>query len=1037
MPNNPLQNLAAEAQPDAAVPDSAAPHTALDPFLQAAIEGAAGPAAAHLLDSLGLTPGESEARYRTLIDYAPEAVVVYDIDQQRFVDFNDNALRFFKVDRERLLQLGPQALSPPLQPDGRPSDVAAAAWIRRALEGQPQEFEWVHSDLLGNEVPCEVQLVLLPDSRRRLIRGSITDISQRKRVELMALGEREVFERIAGNAPLERVLVSITRLIESLCRDNLCSVSVLSADSRSFSDVVAPRLPDRLRAILNRTAVDIRNGSCAAAVYLGRQVLVADVATDPCWQQRRDAALEEGLRAVWSSPIKAASGRVLGALGVYSRQPGLPAPQDLELMAHAARLASIAIERSFAEAALRASEGKFRGLYESMMEGVFQSTPDGDITSVNPALVKMLGYESAEEIYALPSAAMIYWNPADREAFVRTLTAYGEVHNAECEMRCRDGQQIVVLVNARAICDAQGRALGFEGTIANITERKRAERLVFEEKERAQVTLQSIGDAVISTDAHGLIDYVNPIAEALTGWSVDEARGKPIAAVLHLVDEASRIDVESPLLRCLREGNTVGLAEHNVLLSRTGQEVAIHNSAAPIKNRSGDTIGAVTVFRDVTKEHRLKRALSYQATHDALTGLINRREFDSRLQDAVAAARHGNQHVLLYVDLDQFKVVNDTCGHPAGDRLLRDVTAILQGRVRTADIIARLGGDEFGVLLENCSLDQAQKIAESIRAAIRDYRFVWSDNAMSIGASIGLVAVAPDTESVASLMSAVDIACYAAKDAGRNRVHVYDRSEVSGRHREMYWVARVTRAVEENRLDLYYQPIVAVRADAAGQAIAFYELLVRLRDEQGQLVSPGEFIPAAERYNVMATIDRWVVQRAVELVTLHRARGNVAPLFAVNLSGTSLNDQTFLEFVLAALEDKQVASGLCFEITETAAVANLSHAVYFMRELRSRGCRFALDDFGSGLSSFRYLKTLPVDFLKIDGQFVSNVATDPVDRSMVEAICQVGRTLGISTIAERVESAQVLHTLAQIGVDYAQGYHLGYPAPIGELLSPA
>jgi diguanylate cyclase (GGDEF)-like protein/PAS domain S-box-containing protein len=542
---------------------------------------------------------------------------------------------------------------------------------------------------------------------------------------------------------------------------------------------------------------------------------------------------------------------------------------------------------------------------------------------------------------------------------------------------------------------------------------------------------------VISTDAHGLIDYVNPIAEALTGWSVDEARGKPIAAVLHLVDEASRIDVESPLLRCLREGNTVGLAEHNVLLSRTGQEVAIHNSAAPIKNRSGDTIGAVTVFRDVTKEHRLKRALSYQATHDALTGLINRREFDSRLQDAVAAARHGNQHVLLYVDLDQFKVVNDTCGHPAGDRLLRDVTAILQGRVRTADIIARLGGDEFGVLLENCSLDQAQKIAESIRAAIRDYRFVWSDNAMSIGASIGLVAVAPDTESVASLMSAVDIACYAAKDAGRNRVHVYDRSEVSGRHREMYWVARVTRAVEENRLDLYYQPIVAVRADAAGQAIAFYELLVRLRDEQGQLVSPGEFIPAAERYNVMATIDRWVVQRAVELVTLHRARGNVAPLFAVNLSGTSLNDQTFLEFVLAALEDKQVASGLCFEITETAAVANLSHAVYFMRELRSRGCRFALDDFGSGLSSFRYLKTLPVDFLKIDGQFVSNVATDPVDRSMVEAICQVGRTLGISTIAERVESAQVLHTLAQIGVDYAQGYHLGYPAPIGELLSPA
>jgi diguanylate cyclase (GGDEF)-like protein len=478
----------------------------------------------------------------------------------------------------------------------------------------------------------------------------------------------------------------------------------------------------------------------------------------------------------------------------------------------------------------------------------------------------------------------------------------------------------------------------------------------------------------------------------------------------------------------------VGVAEHSLLLSRGGTEVAIHNSASPIRDRNGRTIGAVSVFRDVTKERRLRRALSYQASHDALTGLINRREFDNRLQDALNSAQRGaGEHVLLYVDLDQFKVVNDTCGHPAGDRLLRDVTALLQARVRSTDVIARLGGDEFGVLLQNCDLERAQRLAESVRASIRDYRFVWNAEAMSIGASIGLVAMSPDVESVATLMSAADIACYAAKDAGRNRVHVYDSSAGSGRHREMYWVARVTRAADEGRLELYWQPIEPVGGTAPPSAAGprLRELLVRLRDEQGVLVAPGEFIPAAERYNVMAAIDRWVVQRAIEM--LRAPPSDAQPgqlLLAVNLSGSSLNDPGFLEFLRSAVEDRAIARGLCFEITETAAVANLAHAAYLMRELQSRGCRFALDDFGSGLSSFRYLKTLPVDFLKIDGQFVGNIATDAADRSMVQAICQVGRSLGIRTIAERVESRAVLETLAALGVDYAQGFYVGEPTPV-------
>jgi diguanylate cyclase (GGDEF)-like protein/PAS domain S-box-containing protein len=975
---------------------------------------------------------DSEARYRTLVDHAPEAIVVFDAELQRFVEVNDNAARFFRMDRDRLLQKGPADFSPPLQPDGRPSAAAAEVAIRRALEGEAQVFEWLHLDAFGVEVPCEVRLVRLPSSTRKLVRGSLTNISERKRDELITRGERALFEQIAGNCALPTLLQSITSLIESVCRGQFCSVSVLDAEGSAFTDMVAPNLPEALRSVLRTTAVEIRNGSCAAAVYLGRQVLVADVASDAFWERHRDVILQARLHAAWSTPIRAANGRILGSLAVYSR--------ELDLIAHVARLASIAIELWSAEVALRDSEAKYRGLYESVMEGVYQSTWSGQICSANPALVEMLGYDSAAELYALPSAAEIYWNPADRAALAQQIATRGEIRNAECLMRRRDGTQIVVLENARAVTDASGQVTGFEGTLVDITERRRAQQQVFEEKERAEVTLQSIGDAVISTDATGSIDYMNPVAEALTGWSMALARGQPISAVLQLVDENTRAEAENPLLRCLREGGAIGVAEHALLLSRGGAEVAIHNSASPIRDRAGEIIGAVSVFRDVTKERRLRRALSYQASHDALTGLINRREFDNQLQDALNSTQRGvDAHVLMYVDLDQFKVVNDTCGHPAGDRLLRDVTALLQARVRAADVIARLGGDEFGILLQNCDMEQAQRIAEAVRASIRDYRFVWNEEAMSIGASIGLVAMSAEVESVATLMSAADIACYAAKDAGRNRVHVYDSNAGSGRHREMYWVARVTRAADEGRLELYAQPILPVTDPAREPQIRgprLSELLVRLRDEQGQLVAPGEFIPAAERYNVMAAIDRWVVQRAIEML---RAQPPPAALhepllLAVNLSGTSLNDQGFMEFVLGALEDKAVAQGLCFEITETAAVANLAHAAYVMRELKSRGCRFALDDFGSGLSSFRYLKTLPVDFLKIDGQFVSNIATDRADRSMVEAICQVGRALGIKTIAERVETAAVLATLAAIGVDYAQGYYLGEPRPIAELL---
>ena len=974
---------------------------------------------------------ESEARYRLLVDHAPEAIVVFDADAGRFVDSNENAEKLFGLDRAQLLQVGPIELSPPNQPDGVPSAQRAHDNTQAALDGHAPVHEWLFRDAFGKEINCEVRLVRLPSGSRRLIRGSIADISARKRAERVAAAERHVFAQLTGNVLLPEVLVSITRLIESVSVGTVCCVSVLAEDGRAFSYAVAPNLPARLLAGLEHCAVDIRNGSCAAAVYLGRQVLVADVAKDPFWSQHREAVIEAGLRTAWSTPIKAASGKVLGSLGVYRSEPGLPTAKECEIMGHAAQLAGIAIERRLAEQALRGSEAKFRGLFESIAEGVYQSGRDGRLQSVNPAFVSMMGYDTAEELYSLPSVVVLYWDPADRADFMRRVEAEGEIRNAEFLMRRRDGQQVVILENARALRDSSERIVGYEGTIANITERKRAEQAVFAEKERAQVTLQSIGDAVISTDADGLIEYINPIAEALTAWSLDEARGRPLGDVLNLVNEITREPIENPLLCALGRSEGGVSADHSVLITRSGQEVAIQESAAPICDRQGRVIGAVIVFHDVTKERRLKRALSYQASHDALTGLINRREFDNRLHAAVLSAQRGEGScALLYIDLDQFKVVNDTCGHQAGDRLLRDVTGLLQTRVRASDTIARLGGDEFGVLLEGCTLEQAMRIAEGVRQAIRDYRFMWGASTLSVGASVGVVQIKSDTESVASVMSAADIACYAAKDEGRNRIHVYEQEGISHRHREMHWVARVTRAAEENRLELYFQPIVPI-GERTGQD--FHELTVRLRDDDGQLVPPSEFIPAAERYNVMSVIDRWVVLRAVELLRSRRGRGAQLPLLAVNLSGTSLNEQSFADFVLQNVGDPAIAAALCFEITETAAVTNLSNAIYFMRELKARGCKFSLDDFGTGLSSFMYLKTLPVDFLKIDGQFISQIAQDAVDRSMVEAISKVGRALGISTVAECVESQPVLDELKRIGVDFAQGYLIADPQPISAL----
>jgi len=979
---------------------------------------------------------ESEARYRTLVENAPEAIVVLDHDTGHFVECNDNAVRFFKMTREELLAVGPDKISAPEQADGSPSFGVKRGHIDRALAGEAPIFEWLHRDALGHDIPCEVRLVRLPSSGRRLIRGSITDITERKRAEFLAAGERRVFERITGNVDLAATLAAITETAERVTPDALCAISVYDAEANTLHRVAGSHLPAELSAAMETVAVGPRNGSCAAAIFLQRQVIVAEISRDALWEHLRQPALAGGLRACWSTPIRASDGGMLGTVALFFRQPRSPLKRDFELMSRLSAIAAIAIERKRSEEALRRSEAQYRSLFENVIEGVYRSTVQGRFESVNPALVGMLGYDSSEQLLALPSTEAIYASAEERADLISTLHRDGILRHAECRLCRRDGTLITAIENARVVRDADGEIAGYEGTFADITVRKRAELQLYEEKEKAQVTLQSIGDAVITADADGRIEYLNPVAEALTGWDSREAAGRPVSEVFHVVNETTRQAIDSPILRCLHEARVVESPEQSLLINRRGQEIAIQDSAAPIRDRSGQLLGAVMVFHDVSQERRLQRALTYQATHDALTGLINRREFESRLNDALQTVRTDEtaNHVLMYLDLDQFKVVNDTCGHQAGDKLLKQITSIVQTRIRTTDTLARLGGDEFGVLLEDCNLDTASRIAENLRQAIRDFRFVWADRVLKVGVSIGLAEINRHAETMAAVMSAADVACYSAKESGRNRVQTYQQGRAPERHREMQWVSRINLAVEEDRLVLLAQPIVPIRTGV--ERLRHFELLLRMRDESGQLVKPAEFIPAAERFNLMPAIDRWVVRQACATLAHRRADEGVRAPFtlAINLSGTTINDEQFLDFVLAEMTAADLSPGaLCFELTETTAMTSLASATHFIRELRGRGCRFSLDDFGSGLSSFMFLKNLPVDFLKIDGQFVHNVVSDPIDQSMVEAIVQIGHTMGIATVAERVDSSEVLQRLAEIGIQYAQGHYIASPQPV-ELL---
>jgi diguanylate cyclase (GGDEF)-like protein/PAS domain S-box-containing protein len=553
-----------------------------------------------------------------------------------------------------------------------------------------------------------------------------------------------------------------------------------------------------------------------------------------------------------------------------------------------------------------------------------------------------------------------------------------------------------------------------------------------QERSRALVTLQAINEGVITTDKRGRIDYMNEAAERLTGNASMQAVGHTFDEIVSLVDESDRKALADPVRQCLASGARVSLGRKAVLLARgTGEEYSIELSVSPLKNPNNEVTGAAIVLHDVSEQRGIARQMSYQASHDALTGLVNRREFERRLQEALEVARSGTAtHVLCYLDLDRFKVVNDSCGHVAGDNMLREVAGLLKDAVRDSDTVARIGGDEFAMLLIGCPLEKGRQIADDVCRAVADYRFVWKDKIFNIDVSIGQVEIGRESGTPEEVLGAADSACYVAKQRG-GHVHVYSaHDEAVARQRgEIHWLQRLQAALKENRFELYSQPIVPAQAQIVdGPAL---EVLVRLKDESGQSVSPTDFLRAAERYRLMSLVDRWVVQTTLAALGRGALRVPEGRSVAINISGQTLGDTQFLEFVVDCFDRTGVTpSQICFEVTENSVISNIDHARRFIGVLHGMGCKFALDDFGRGLGSFSNLKNLTMDFLKIDGSFMRNLARDTVNQAMVAAMIKLARTLNFQVVAEQVEDEAALETVRKMGIDFVQGFIIARPQPL-------
>ena len=654
----------------------------------------------------------------------------------------------------------------------------------------------------------------------------------------------------------------------------------------------------------------------------------------------------------------------------------------------------------------------------------------------------MLANESAASLIGLESSQLIgreiadLVKPAYRALFRNTMAKRlaGEDVPRRLEIQLISGNETGLWV------EAQSANIEFHGhpaiiTVArDVSHRKSLEVSLSRSKRQAQYTLESIAEGVITTDNDGHIDYMNQSAEALIGTNRDDAVGHRIGELFKLVDDADHRPLGDPVERSLAMRRRVNMGRRAVMISSDGEhEHPVEISASPIRGPGSSMFGTVVVFHDVSEIRGLTRQMSYQATHDPLTGQINRREFERRLDEAMDSA-HAEEavHMLFYMDLDRFKAVNDSCGHLAGDNMLKEIAGLIKDQVRDSDIVGRLGGDEFGAILMGCPIDKARQIATDICNAVADYRFVWKDKIFNIGISIGLVEISHVSGTIQDVMSAADSACYVAKQQGRGQVHVYSaRDEAIARERgDIQWLRKLQSALHEDSFELAVQPIIAMGGGVeSGPAI---EVLIRLPDGRGRRADTAEFLRPAERYQLMPQIDRWVINATLAAISGGEIKVPGGRNCAINLSGQTLGDESILGFVVDALDRTGVVpSTICFEVTETAILSNVQHAQRFIEVLHGIGCEFSLDDFGSGLGSFSSLKHLPIDYLKIDGAYTRNLSSDQVNQEMVAAMIKLARTMNFRIVAEQVERQEDFDWLRDSGVDFIQGHFIEAPTPLG------
>ncbi|MFW1678064.1 EAL domain-containing protein [Pontibacter sp. JAM-7] len=683
-------------------------------------------------------------------------------------------------------------------------------------------------------------------------------------------------------------------------------------------------------------------------------------------------------------------------------------------------------ESKLAKEELKSANTKLNTILESEPECVKTVARDGTLLSMNPAGLGLIEAPTFDEV----DGALVYdlIAPEHRDQFIELNKKVfdGQSIIMEYEIIGLQGGRKWVETHATPLRDKSGDIIAHLAVTRDITERKMAD----ESLKKLSRAVESTSTTVIITDCNGTIEYVNPKFTEITGYHSDEAIGKNVN-ILRSAQTPS--DTYQELWQTITAGD---VWQGTVLnRKRDGDTYWSRVSISSIENNQGEITHYISTQEDITKEHLLSNKLNHQARHDALTGILNRSEFEHRANRLITKVRtEKSVHALCFMDLDQFKIVNDTGGHIAGDELLRQVAMILREQVRQRDTLARLGGDEFAILMEYCNLEQAQRITTLLHDAIQNYQFSWEGHTFKIGVSIGLVAINETTPNFTELLRQADAACYAAKDLGRNRIHLYEEDDVTvtAREGEIRWVPRIHKALEENRFCLFAQTIKPLK----NSTDIHYELLVRMIDESGNLVAPGLFLPAAERYDLAENIDHWVISNAFRTIAANPSCATRIKFLSINISGQSIAAPNFLDFIVAALKEHNIdGKMICFEITETAAISKLSMAVQFIKTLKQFGCQFALDDFGSGLSSFGYLKNLPVDYLKIDGMFVKDIAEDPVYHAMIKSINEIGQTMGMQTIAEYVENDEIMSMLQHIGVNFAQGYGIDKPQPFSEILA--